>query len=179
MMKNVLVIMSSLRSRSNSDALGKAFACGAEAGGNHVDIISLKDKNIAFCRGCLACQETQACVVADDAVPIAEAMKQADVIAFATPVYYYGISGQLKTMLDRANCLFASDYRFRRVYLLASAAEDEEAAMDGPVRSIQGWIDCFEKAGLAGTVFAGGVTAGGDIEGHPSLKTAYELGKEV
>ena len=80
-------------------------------------------------------------------------MKEADVIAFATPVYYYGLAGQLKTLLDRANCLFPSDYRFRDIYLLASAAEDEATTMDGPIRGIQGWIDCFEKARLAGTVF--------------------------
>lgn len=179
MMKHVLVITSSLRAHSNSDALAEAFARGAKDGGHDVTVISLKGKQIAFCRGCLACQEKLACVIADDAAPIAEAMKQADVIAFATPVYYYGLSGQLKTMLDRANCLFASDYQFRDIYFLAAAAEDEPTTMDGPVRGIQGWVDCFEKARLAGTVFAGGVNDGGDIEGHQALQTAYEMGKEI
>ena len=89
------------------------------------------------------------------------------------------MAGQLKTLLDRANCLFPSDYRFRDIYLLASAAENEATTMDGPIRGIQGWIDCFEKARLAGTVFAGGVNDGGDIEGHPSLQQAYEMGKEI
>lgn len=178
-MKRVLIITSSLRAYSNSDALAEAFARGAKDGGCDVTCVSLKGKDIAFCRGCLACQDTQACVIADDAAPIAEAMKEADVIAFATPVYYYGLAGQLKTLLDRANCLFPSDYRFRDIYLLASAAEDEATTMDGPVRGIQGWIDCFEKARLAGTVFAGGVNDGGDIEGHPSLQRAYEMGKEI
>lgn len=179
MMKNILIITSSLRSNSNSNALAKAFAYGADEMGHNVAMISLKDKNIAFCRGCLACQHTKSCIIQDDALPIAEAMRCADVIVFATPVYYYGLSGQLKTMLDRANSLFASDYQFRDIYLLASAAEEDESAMDGPVRAMQGWIDCFEKAHLAGTVFAGGVTAEGDIEGHAALKAAYELGKQA
>ena len=178
-MKRVLIITSSLRAHSNSDALAESFARGAKNGGCDVTCVSLKGKDIAFCRGCLDCQARQDCVIADDAAPIAEAMKEADVIAFATPVYYYGLAGQLKTLLDRANCLFPSDYRFRDIYLLASAAENEATTMDGPIRGIQGWIDCFEKARLAGTVFAGGVNDGGDIEGHPSLQQAYEMGKEI
>ena len=51
--------------------------------------------------------------------------------------------------------------------------------MDGAVTGLQGWIDCFEKARLAGTVFAGGVTTVGEIQSHPALKQAYELGKNV
>ena len=178
-MKKVLVISTSLRKGGNSDRLADAFLSGALAAGNAAEKIELRGKTIGFCRGCLACQERQACVIADDAAPIAEAMKAADVIAFATPVYYYGLAGQLKTLLDRANCLFSSDYRFRDIYLLASAAENEATTMDGPIRGIQGWIDCFEKARLAGTVFAGGINDGGDIEGHPSLQQAYEMGKEI
>ena len=53
-------------------------------------------------------------------------MHDADVIAFATPIYYYEMCGQLKTLLDRANPLYPSDYRFRDIYMLTSAAENEE-----------------------------------------------------
>ena len=55
-------------------------------------------------------------------------MNEADVIAFATPIYYYEMSGQLKTMLDRSNPLFGTDYRFRDIYLFTSAADGSEAA---------------------------------------------------
>ena len=85
----------------------------------------------------------------------------------------------MKTMLDRANPLYSSEYQFRELYLLACAAEDEASAVEGTVRGLQGWIDCFEKAHLAGTVFAGGVSAVGDIKGHPALQKAYEMGKTV
>ena len=47
------------------------------------------------------------------------------------------------------------------------------------VSGLKGWIDCFEKAALAGTVFAGGVTGAGEIEGHPALKTAYDMGASI
>ncbi len=103
-------------------------------------------------------------------------MKNADVIAFATPIYYYEMSGQMKTLLDRANPLFPSDYKFRDIYFLASAAENEEDAMDKAVSGLGGWIDCFEKASLKGVVKAIGVTDEGDIEGNASLKEAYEMG---
>ena len=106
-------------------------------------------------------------------------MHDADVLVFATPVYYYSISGQLKTMLDRANPLFGSDYAFTKVYLLATAAEDEAYTVEGAEKAVQGWVDCFDRCELAGTVFAGGVNGIGEITGHPALEKAYQMGKEV
>ena len=106
-------------------------------------------------------------------------MHDADVIAFATPIYYYEMCGQMKTLLDRANPLYDSDYRFQDIYLLTSAAEDEP---DTPKRAeigLSGWVDCFERAGIEGTVFAGGVNEPGEISGHAALSQAYEMGKNV
>lgn len=179
MNKKVLIITSSLRKGGNSDSLAESFANGAKKNGNEVELISLADKTIGFCKGCLACGKTQKCVINDDAVEIVEKMKGADVIAFATPVYYYSVSGQLKTMLDRANPLFTTDYNFREIYLLASAAEDGKETVSGTRTALQGWVDCYEKAHLAGVVFAGGVNDKGDIAGHPALEEAYELGKTI
>lgn len=174
-MKNILIISSSLRSGSNSEALAKEFARGASDAGNKVELISLRDKDIRFCRGCLACQKTQKCVIADDTQAIFAKMHDADVIAFATPIYYYEMSGQLKTLLDRANPLYSSDYRFRDIYMLTSAAEDEESTPRRAIMGLTGWIDCFEKARLAGTVFAGGVNDPDEIRGHPALAEAYAV----
>ena len=83
-------------------------------------------------------------------------MHDADVLVFATPVYYYCVSGQLKTMLDRANPLFDTDYAFTKAYLLATAAEDASETFAGTEKAVQGWVDCFPRCALAGTVFAGG-----------------------
>ena len=105
MSKNVLIISSSPRKGGNSEVLAGAFAKGAEEAGNQVETIYLREKQYGFCKGCLACQKTGRCVIQDDAVEVAEKMHHADVLAFATPVYYYSVSGQLKTMFDRANCL--------------------------------------------------------------------------
>ena len=179
MSRKVLVISTSPRKGGNSDTLADAFARGAREAGNSVEKVTLYDKTIGFCKGCLTCQSTCRCVIHDDADAIARKMLTADVIAFATPIYYYGMCSQLKTMLDRSNPLFSADYAFRDIYLLAAAAEEDEHTVDGAVTGLQGWIDCFEKTRLAGTAFAGGVTAVGEIQGHPALKKAYEMGKNV
>lgn len=177
--KNVLIISTSMRNNSNSDLLAESFLKGAEGVGHHVEQISLKDKVIGFCRGCLACQKTGSCVIHDDAEAIVQKMLKADVLVFATPVYYYEMSGQMKTMLDRANPLYTADYAFKDVYLLATAAEDEAHAVEGAVKGLQGFIDCFEEAQLAATVFAGGVDAPGKVKGHVALKQAYEIGRNI
>lgn len=179
MSKKVLIISSSLRKGGNSEMLAKEFEKGALKAGNEVEIVSLRDKSIGFCRGCLACLKLGKCVIGDDAVEIAEKMKNADVLVFATPVYYYSVSGQLKTMLDRANPLYDSDYRFTDVYLLAAAAENENTTVEGAEKAVQGWIDCFGRARLSGVIFAGGVNDLGDIAGHKGLTEAYEAGKNV
>ena len=179
MSKKVLVISTSPRRGGNSDTLAEEFARGAREAGNDVEKVALYDKTIGFCKGCLACQRTKRCVIRDDADAIAQKMLTADVIAFATPVYYYGMCGQMKTVLDRANPLFPADYAFRDIYLLAAAAEEDEHTVEGTVTGLMGWIDCFEKARLAGTVFAGGVTTVGEIQGHPALEKAYQMGKAV
>ena len=179
MSKQILVISTSPRKGGNSDMLAEELIRGAREAGNDVEKVTLYDKTIGFCKGCLTCQNTQRCVIHDDADTIAQKMLNADVLVFATPIYYYGMSGQMKTMLDRANPLYSADYRFRDIYLLAAAAEEDEHTPDGAVVGLQGWIDCFEKARLAGTVFAGGVTSVGEIQGHPALKQAYEMGKQM
>ena len=178
-MKKILIISSSPRKNSNSEALALAFAEGAREAGHEVAFVTLRDKQVAFCRGCLACQKTQRCIIHDDADTIREQALHADVLVFATPIYYYEMSGQLKTLLDRLNPLFPADYAFREVYLLTAAAEEEEQVPRRAVSGLEGWIECFERARLAGTVFMGGVTAAGEYKGHPALEQAAALGRGV
>lgn len=178
-MKKVLIISTSLRGSSNSHRLAESFAKGAEESGNDVELITLHHKNIKFCIGCLNCVDTGRCVINDDAPEIVGKMHDADVIVFATPIYYYEMSGQMKTLLDRANPLYDRDYRFTDIYMLTSAAEDEEYTPKRAISGLGGWIDCFERAHLAGSVFAGGVNAPDEIMGHKALEEAYILGKSV
>ena len=179
MSKKILVLSTSPRKGGNSDLLADAFARGAREAGSTVEKISLSGLRVDFCRGCLSCLNTKRCVIQDDAVEIAEKMGVAEVIAFATPIYYYEMSGQMKTLLDRANALFASDYAFRDIYLLTAAAEEDDQVPARAESGLTGWIDCFEKARLAGTVFAGGVNGPGETAGHPALERARAMGRQV
>lgn len=179
MSKTVLILSTSPRKGGNSDTLAEEFARGAREAGHQVEKIELYNKAIGFCRGCLACQKTRRCVIHDDADIIAQKMLTADVLVFATPIYFYEMCGQMKTLLDRSNPLYPADYAFREVYLLAAAADGELSAMDGAVKGLEGWLACFEKAKLAGTVFGGGADAVGTIQGNPALREAYEMGVKV
>ena len=179
MSKKVLILSSSPRKDGNSETLAAAFAKGAREAGHQVEIVSLREKQVGFCKGCFACLKLGHCVIQDDAVEIAAKMHDANVLVFATPVYYYCVSGQLKTMLDRANPLFDTDYAFTKAYLLATAAEDAPETFAGTEKAVQGWVDCFPRCALAGTVFAGGVNGVGEIAGHIALEQAYQMGKDV
>ena len=153
-MKKVLIISSSPREKT---AIRKHYARLLQKvlreSGHEVELVSLRDKTINFCRGCFACQKTQKCVINDDAIEICQKALEANVLVFATPIYYYEMSGQLKTMLDRLNPLYPSDYAFTDVYFLSSAAEDEEEVPERAVNGVEGWVECFERAHLAGSVF--------------------------
>lgn len=179
-MSKVLVITTSLRENSNSDILAQRMIESAREAGHQVAHISLKDKTIGFCRGCFACQNTQKCVINDDAVAIAEQVKNSDTLVFVTPIYCYEMSGQMKTVLDRMNPLYTSEYKFRNVYMLSVAAEEEAFVPEKAVSGLQGWIDCFKKAKLAGSLFCGGVTDPGDALGKmEEQRKAYDFGKSL
>lgn len=176
--KKVLVVSSTLRNGGNSLALAEAFASGARESGNDVEFVSLKNKDIRFCTGCLTCQKTHKCPIPDDVSKIIDLMRVSDVLAFATPVYFYGISGQLKTFLDRTNPIFSSKYNFRDIYLLGAAADADEGAIDGAITALNGWISCFNGTKLKGVVCGAGATDVGEISAD-KLKEAMDMGKSV
>ena len=159
--------------------LADRFVEGALSAGNDVEKVSLVGKDIQFCRGCFACQKRGRCVIKDDVNDIMAKVLEADVVCWATPIYYYEMSGQMKTLIDRLNSMYPLDYKFRDVYLLTTAAEDEEDTPKRAEAGLTGWIDCFPKSRLAGTLFCGGVNDAREIEGSAKLQDAFELGKAV
>ena len=178
-MKKVIVISTSLRRGSNSDMLADQFIAGAESAGHEVEKISLLGKNIQFCKGCLGCQKLGRCVINDDVNAIMDKVLKADVVCWATPIYYYEMSGQMKTLIDRMNAMYEQDYHFRDVYLLTTAAEVEESTPKRAEAGLTGWIDCYPKSRLAGTLFCGGVNDAREIQGNSKLQEAFELGKSI
>ena len=177
-MKKVLIISTSLRTNSNSDILARECERGARDAGLDVEYVSLKGKEIKYCIGCLSCQKTNRCVLKDDVVDIMAKVKEAEVIVYATPIYYYEMCGQMKTLLDRLNPLYSSDYKFRDIYMIATAADDSDTTFDKAYSGLHGWVDCFEKATLKGKVVAGGADEAGSVNDFVDNKNkAYELGR--
>ena len=120
-MSKVLIVSATPRKNGNSQLLADEFARGAREAGHTVEAFALRDLELKFCIGCLACQRTGKCVLSDSVNALLPKVQEADVLVFATPVYYYGLSGQLKTFLDRLNPLFGRQNAFKRVYLLVAA----------------------------------------------------------
>ena len=179
-MKKIVIISSSIRNKSNSELLARQALQGALEAGNNAELITLKDKDIRFCKGCLACQKTMKCVIKDDVSEILEKVKSADTVVFVTPIYYYELSGQLKTLLDRLNPLYPQEYSFRDVYLMTTSAEEGDEVVETAVGGLKGWIACFDKARFAGVFNGGGVNDANEVSGREDmLKAAYEFGKSI
>lgn len=178
-MKNIVIVTSSPRKNGNSEILAQKFSEGAKAAGNKVEFVAVRDLNLKFCTGCLYCQSHDKCVLDDGMNALYEKFQSADVLVFATPVYYYAVSGQLKTLFDRLNPLYPRENKFREVYLLTTAAEDDERAMDGAVKDMQGWIDCFDGVTLKGVIRGVGLTEKGEINNTAFPEKAYEMGKSI
>lgn len=179
MSKNIVIISSSPRKGGNSDTMADAFLMGAIEAGNAVEKINIRDMELKFCIGCLSCQRTGKCVLRDDMNELYDTVQHADVLVFATPVYYYGMTGQLKTFLDRLNPLFSKDNSFKDVYVLMSAAEEEDSAMDGTINGVQCWIDCFDGVAIKDVLRGKGLTDPRDIDKTNFRRQAYEMGKSV
>ena len=180
MSKKVLIISTSLRNNANSEILAHQTESGAKDAGHEVEFVTLKDKEIKFCKGCLACQKLGKCVINDDANEITLKMKDADVIVWATPVYYYEMSGQMKTLIDRANSLFATGKNFTETYVITTSADSSNGVVQTVLNGVNGWIACFSDLKLKGYLEAGGLEGPNDVQNRKDLlDAAYNMGKGI
>lgn len=116
----------------------------------------------------------------DDASAIVAKMKRADVVVFATPIYSNQMRGSMKTLLDRTNPIFGKDYSFREIYLLTTAAVNDETVPEGAVAGVRGWIECFNKAELKGVIRGVGLDGVGEARKNEKILAAtYATGKNV
>ncbi len=177
-MKKVLVISSSPRRNGNSDTLCNAFMKGAEEAGNTVEKIFLGDKKIHYCTGCGVCTEGRPCPQKDDAASILEKMIASDVIVLGTPVYFYAMSAQLKTLIDRC-CGPYTKIRDKEFYFIATAAEEGGEFIGHVFDNLQGFLDCLPNPVVKGKILCGGVWKAGEVQNKPELKEAFEMGRGV
>ncbi len=181
MAKKVLVLMGSPRKNGNCSRLSDAFLKGAEEKGCQAEKIYLKEKEIKDCLGCCACQKNGGiCVQKDDMQEICEKMKEADVIAFAAPVYFYTWNALMKRALDRTIAVEAA-LEGKTFCLLSAGQAPEEKYMTTMIDSFRKYIGCFRGAGNreGGYVFGFGTDRPGDVEGTEAMEKAYEMGAAV
>ncbi len=114
----------------------------------------------------------------DDVRQYLEKISNADILVFATPIYYYGMTGQLKTFLDRLNPLYIKNNKFKEVYLLATCADDSKLAIDKTVVALSGWIECFDGVVLKDNLLATSTTGPNTITEEFKNK-AYSLGESI
>lgn len=179
MSKKVLILSGSPRKGGNSDLLCDEFARGAVEAGNEVEKIFLADKKINYCRGCGVCNTTDCCVMKDDMAEILQKMVVADVIVMATPVYFYAMNGQMKTLIDRTVPQY-TEISNKDFYYIVAAADDSHANMEKTLEGFRGFAqDCLEGAVEKGVIYGTGAWNIGDIKNKPAMREAYEAGKAV
>ena len=140
MSKNVLIISASPRKGGNSDTLCDQFRKGAEEAGNRVDKIRLAELSIDYCSACYACKKIGHCVKQDDMEAVLSKMREADVIVLATPVYFFTMCAQMKTMIDRTlGGAGKAGLENKEFYLIATAA-DGKAAMERTIDGLRGYM---------------------------------------
>ncbi|NLH46012.1 MAG: flavodoxin family protein [Acholeplasmataceae bacterium] len=176
--KKALILSSSPRRGGNSDILCDQFMLGAQEAGNQAEKIFLKDKNINYCLGCGACQKTGSCVQNDDMDEILDKLVEADVIVMATPVYFYSMCAQMKTLIDRT-CPVYTKISDKKFYIIATAADGSKDALDETITGFRGFFRCLDNPEEAGIIDGLGAWKIGDIKGHPAMKHAYEMGKNI
>lgn len=179
MSKKVLVLSASPRRGGNSDLLCDQFMLGAKESGNQVEKIFLRDKEINYCVACDACQRNLGnCVQKDDMAEVLDKIMAADVIVMATPVYFYSMDAQMKTLIDRtySRCKKISN---KEMYFIATAADTRKQSMERTIDGFRGFISCLNGAKEKGTIYGTGAWNKGDIKGSRAMEQAYKMGKTV
>lgn len=177
--KNILILSASPRKGGNSDTLCDRFMQGAQEAGNTAEKIFLRDRKIGYCTGCGSCYNGgKPCPQKDDAAGIVEKMISADVIVLATPVYFYTMNAQMKTLIDRT-CARYTEIRGKEFYFIVTAADTSRDAMKRTVESFRGFTACLDGATEKGILYGTGAWQLGDIRELPVMEEAYRLGLNV
>ena len=178
-LSNVLILVGSMREHGNTQALAKSFAEGA-AENNNVEIVSVADYKVGPCTGCNHCYTSKdnRCCQNDDMDAIYEKLGRTDVLVIASPVYFYGISAELKAIVDRLHTPLRNTFHIKRLGLFLVAATDLPDLFDPIVLQYEMILRFFHLESI-GIVLVGGVKDEGDIQDSDALTKAKELGRSI
>ena len=173
--KSVLIISSSPRKDGNSQTLCEQFKTGAEEVGNTVELININDFDIKpFANPDYSRNQE---VVEDDALRIVKKMADADVIVLSSPVYFYGMTGQLKCLIDRVFD-HENELQNKEFVYIATSADRDETALDETIAGFRGFARCLYGSKELGIVHGNGFEVKDGTEA-PAMKEAYKLGKSI
>lgn len=181
MVKKIVILNGSPRAKGNTALLCDSFAKGAESAGHCVSRFDLQKMSIHGCLGCMkGGKDPQSpCVQKDDMEKIYPAYKEPDIVALASPLYYWTFSGQLKTAFDRLFAVAECDPNYqnpRKDCVLLMAAEGDSAENWQPAVNLYEALCKFLSWNDRGRVLAGGVLDAGAVAGKPEAEQAFKLG---
>lgn len=191
-MKNILIVVGGGRPKGNTAQLVHAFAKGAEEAGHHVETLSLLKSEIKGCIGCNACRYGKPCIQKDAFNEIVPQIKAADLIVFASPLYFWTVTSRIKAFIERFYCIAEEDenpplgryekYPVKDCALLVTSADNYFWTFEQVVSyykfALVNYIGFHDK----GMILAGGC---GSTNGKPEIEKtdyldkAYEFGKSV
>ena len=163
-----VILFGSPHKDGNTIQIVSALSDSLKEKGHNVRMLYLNDLNIRPCQGCYACLPKGICKINDDMKDIRKYMMDSDLIVYATPIYWYGPSGQLKTVMDRGIAFLDTEYNSRvkgkSVVTLMTCAEDS-------VDTFQPALGMFEKTfDLLGLRSIGSVEVPGCVAGKKIKK---------
>ncbi len=179
MSKKVLILSASPRKGGNSDILSSQFGLGSQEAGHDTENIFFREKNINYCTGCGSCFKTKkGCAQKDDMAGILEKMIAADVIVMATPVYFYTMCAQMKTLIDRT-CARYTEIKNKDLYYIVTAADNNIQAMQRTIEEFRGFASCLKGTKEKGIIYGTGAWDPGEIKTGHAMNQAYEMGKNA
>lgn len=186
----VLGIFGSPRREGNTDVLLTEALKGAGGEGAHVEGIHLCDFKITPCTECLSCFKDGVCVIPDDMQGIYPRLLEANIVIFASPIFFYGITGWAKAMVDRCQALWSRRYVLhdpglggegnkRKGFFISVGGTKGQRMFEGAVLTVKYFFDAFNTE-YAGDLLFRGVDACGDILKNPeALPQAFAAGKRL
>ena len=179
MSKKVLVLSASPRKGGNSDFLCDQFILGAKEAGHQTEKIFLRDKEINYCLACDTCQRNGGnCDQDDDMTEVLNKIISSDVIILATPVYFYTMNAQMKTLIDRTYSRY-TEIRNKDFYFITTAAVKSKKALERTIEGFRGFTYVLNGANENGIIYGTGAWNIGDIKGSKAMPEAYDMGKAV
>lgn len=179
MSKNIVVVVGSPRENGNTEILADAFIKGAKSNDNTVTKINLSKLKISDCVDCKYCSTHNGeCAQKDGMDEVYPELRKADMVVFASPVYFYGFTAQMKAVIDRLNVTFSNNFPITSCALL-TVYEDTNTTVPDPMiahyKAFTGLLRWEDK----GIIAVSGVGAKGAINSHDSLVQAEQLGTSI